>query len=317
MNKSGKGDRPVASDQRVLGGPPLCEASAAVRAPWDDHLVLVADNEVEGELFTFRLEGGFLEPAGRLALPSNGPRDIEALEADGERVFVVGSHGRSSKGKVKRRRRRLLIARRDPETGNLVAERLVDGDKALRAAADGEAACRTALFEGDPEFAEIVARAIAEGEAGGAWMNIEGALALGEPGTAEPWLGLRSPLTADGAAILLRLAPGTTTLRADAACLVELGGLGVREVLRHGEQVLGIAGPTADLPGPFRLWRARAAEIVPGARVMPRWLGELPESSEALVADGAHVIVLVDGERGPDDRNCARPARQVRIPLTK
>ena len=87
---------------------PLCEASAALVAPWDEDLVLVADNEIYDQLFGFTLEDTGLEPAGVLSMPrKDRPRDIEALAKVGTSVLVVGSHSRSNACRVRSKRLRL------------------------------------------------------------------------------------------------------------------------------------------------------------------------------------------------------------------
>lgn len=77
----------------------LCEPSAALRAPWDAHTVLVADNEAHKQLYLFQVGTTAMRFAGALTMPGKGkqrPRDIEALAAVGQSLLVVGSHSRRS-----------------------------------------------------------------------------------------------------------------------------------------------------------------------------------------------------------------------------
>jgi len=83
----------------------------------------------------------------------------------------------------------------------------------------------------------------------------------------EVLLGLRGP-AAGGFAVVMRLsvkigAKGLSLRRRKGACFflsyLQLNGLGVRDLFRHGEDVLVLAGPTMDLDGPFALYRWRGA----------------------------------------------------------
>ena len=83
----------------------------------------------------------------------------------------------------------------------------------------------------------------------------------------EVLLGLRGP-TAGGFAAVMRLsikigAKGLSLRKRKGASYLlsylQLNGLGVRDLFRHGDDVIVLAGPTMDLDAPFALYRWRRA----------------------------------------------------------
>jgi competence protein ComEC len=84
------------SEPEFLAPRPLCEASAALAAPWDEDLVLVADNERDEQLYAFEIDDGELAAEEVLQMPARErPNDVEALARLGQEVVVVGSHSRN------------------------------------------------------------------------------------------------------------------------------------------------------------------------------------------------------------------------------
>jgi len=317
---------PPDATPRTLGEPPLCEPSAAIPAPWDGALTLVADNEVDDSLFGFELEGGSLAHQRRLPLPTKeGPRDIEALATVGDRILVVGSHSRNRLCQIRPARQRLLLARFEPESRKLLLAGAVDSSRTWASARKGMESCVAALFTTPaPAYAHRVCGALVaaekkarEGEAGCTTLNIEGAVAVDSTsgGTPRVWLGLRSPLV-EGDAVLLRLTPGLDELRFDAVALVGSGGRGIRELGRSGEVLWGILGAPDEGQDRPLLFRIPVAALAPGGRLSPADAASLPAASEGFVLDAGSVVAVIDGDRGSKERaTCLVSGRQIRIPL--
>ena len=314
----------------VLGRHPLCEASAALPAPWDPATILVADNELAGQLFAFRVVKGKLEQQRALQIEAGGEdvrvKDVEALASVGDKLLVVGSHSRNKRCCGKKKRRRLqLLASRDGKLEVQQSFKMGDGKWAKRMAS--VEACLDKLFaspaDGDKlprqvcealVAAEKRARCDCQGASchGCDTLNIEGAVAVG----GRIWLGLRAPLV-KGRAALLRLALLKKRLRFDAAALLELDGNGVRELALANNRVHVIAGPPLDSPACFWLWSLAAERLRPGALLTPdakRW--KLPTSSEGLLIQGGKALVTIDGAEG-DEGSCEYPSRQFSVDLSR
>lgn len=319
----GTGGAPEASGE-VLGAAPLCEPSAALRAPWDANQILVADNEVHDTLFELELRGGRLEVVGSAAMPARRrPRDIEALAAlSGERILVVGSHSRNKRCEARPKRQRLRVLQRAPD-GALEEVSFVDSAP-LWASLGSNSRCVETWFAPQTAGAEAVCASLVEAEAGtgcGA-LNIEGAFGdAGDPAGAHVWLGLRAPLLDDGPAIVLRLAQASLTgdaqLLADGMLRLELDGQGVRELALDDQGVVWIsAGASHDALTAHSLWRVplETWRVSLGKTLRPERVVSLPTSTEGLVFDGADAVIgLVDGVEG--EPACERAARQVRVAL--
>lgn len=307
--------RAAASAPVTLGEAPLCEASAAMVAPWDSSLILVADNEERRSLFGFTAQEGVLVDQRTLSLPKGSPGDMEALARVGDRVLAVGSFSRNKRCEVKKNRARLLLVEKGETSDRLREVRTIDGGGVLASLGDADKCLVTLFTQPAPEGAQSVCAALsaAETEAarGGACdtLNIEGAVGVsGEPDRV--WLGLRSPLV-DGKAILLRLTEDLDEARFDAVALIDLGGRTVRALERREGEVWGIAGPMADSEQGFQLFSLPATRLAPGARVDGVAVrGALPSSSEGLVFVGDRLHVVIDGDKGSGDA-CKKPARQM------
>src|SRR5262245_42258188 len=79
-----------AFEPKSLEAPALCEASAALPAPWDESLVLIADNERDDQLYVFTIDSGKLVAKEVSQMPAKPrPNDIEALARLGPEVVVV------------------------------------------------------------------------------------------------------------------------------------------------------------------------------------------------------------------------------------
>jgi len=297
-----------------LVAPSLCEASAAVGAPWDAGLILVADNEIDDRLFAFAVEDDRL--AFRSLVPLQGgsrSRDVEALAAWGGGVVVIGSHGDSKRGEIKPKRSRLGFYGPPSAEGALQPVRSLDNAAIMAAARREVSECVALLF--------TVPLPGSARELCSAWgrepPQFEGAVTLPGDGQEAPrlWLGLRAPLLG-GRALLLRLQDGAGAFRFDGIASIDLGGLGIRELALRGDRLLGIAGPADDRPGRFRLFDMPLPQATGEDAHPVRWLGELPTNSEGLVPVRGGVIALLDVNRpGGGDSACPGSARQAFLPL--
>lgn len=267
------------------------QLSACVQDP-QGHLWLATDEGLGLSRLTPKASGRFAKHrytdlAERLALPEPGEElDIEGLDLDADRLWLVGSHTCTRKAVQPNEdpaegARRLAETRLQPNRfliacGLLAGGRLAAGPLAqLPIAADGNALVR-ALREDPhlgpvlgiadqirPDTASPVAAPIAAKENG---FDIEGVAARGP----RLLLGLRGPVLR-GWAILLEIEIAETHGHELALAslddggmpyrkhFVHLDGLGLRDLAWHGEDLLLLAGPTHDIAGLQQLYRLRDA----------------------------------------------------------
>lgn len=194
--------------------------------------------------------------------------DIEGLEVEGDRLWIVGSHSRT-RGKpkddpladlavVKHNPNRHLLAcmplraspAGDHDLAPTGAARLPIGKK------------RGALVKALRNDAHLKPFFRLPAKENG--FDIEGIAVYGR----RILLGLRGPVlrgiaivleieVAEDGEGLLKLKPLAPDGRPCRKHLLDLGGNGVRDLHRAGEDVLILAGPTADLDGRCALWRWR------------------------------------------------------------
>jgi hypothetical protein len=256
-------------------------------------LTLQADGSY-GAMQTFRLDDLVerLQPGEEV--------DVEGMDRWDDDLWLVGSHSRTRKepdpddddqdvlrklAKVQERSNRNVVIRLP-----LVAE-----DGAVRPVAADGGQRRAAVLDGDLlaalESDDHLARFLPlPGKDGG--LDIEGLVALDDA----LLLGLRGPVLRGWAVVLeLRLRadpddPGRLRLDGDddgagyRSIVLDLNGLGVRDLCRVGDDVLVLAGPTMALDGPFRLFRWSGAtavrrRVVRGADLTR--LAELPSGQGA------------------------------------
>lgn len=212
----------------------------------------------------FHLSNAVLDPD-----PDEPEIDLEASAWLGDRIFWIGSHSRSKKGKSRPSRHRLFATRMDSE--GLHIEGRPYGDLVRDAAARLD-------FDLDPK---------APPKDGG--LSIEGLAASPNPG--ELLIGLRSPLHKKCAVVLpLRNAAAVVDKGAKAsfgeAVLLDLDGLGIRSMDWWPERkcFLLLAGPAGGKASQFELMR---------------WSG--PLSSRPEVLDGIDFTALgVDEGASPE-----------------
>jgi hypothetical protein len=245
----------------------------------------------------FRLRKQFALPDVFPDLPGDDgdEADLEAIDIESGTLWICGSHCR---------------VRKQPKVKDALESRLKDrvsryllGCATL--AMDGTALLGrgTALpFEGTGSLREILRRNayiapfidLPSKENG---LDIEGMCI----GRGRLFLGLRGPLV-DSIAIILEIAIGrgmrllTSRL---ATHLVNLGGLGVRDLTFVGGTLLVLAGPVSSADEPFRLyrWKPRRSDLIQKAKALCEWPrnGEAPEGICRLDRKGkAGFAVLYD-----------------------
>ncbi len=205
--------------------------------------------------------------------------DIEGIDRHGGYLWFVGSHSRTRKrvqphhateealarlAKVGTNANRYLLGRIPVAVDADGLPTLVPADPAheLTAAALGlhkRTRLTTALDE-DPHLGRFLK---IPGKDNG--FDVEGLAVVDE----RVYLGLRGPVlrgwavvvelqiaASEGADLLIAPAWGHARYRKH---FLDLGGLGIRDILAHGADLLLLAGPTMDLDGPVRVYRWREA----------------------------------------------------------
>lgn len=111
----------------------------------------------------------------------------------------------------------------------------------------------------------------------------------------QPFIGLRGP-TLDSFAVVARLDIGRDfEVRDHDLAFLDLGGLAIRELCRHRDRLLVLAGPTSDAPGPYRLysWLPRVSKLIQSPRLLFAW-PEIADKPEGLCPDpGAEDALIV------------------------
>jgi hypothetical protein len=283
---------------------------------------LVADDAQRptayGEQLTIRL-ADLVDLPG----PPDEEADIEGLARSGDFLWAVGSHS------LKRRRvkagqshakalRRLAQVR--GEANRQVLLRLpvteVDGlPRPVREVRQGGRVHRAAAFGARGRDLRDL---LADDEHLGPFLplpgkdnglDVEGIAVSGE----RVYLGLRGPVLR-GWAFVLELRPSTdpddpARLRLDPLedgrpyrkHVLDLGGLGVRDLCPHGDDLLVLAGPSMDLDGPVRVLRWHGAGRGEGPQVVPA--DRLTRELDLPYGEGddhAEGIALLPGDDGPE-----------------
>jgi len=308
-----------------LGVAPMCEASAALPAPWNRALVLVADNETSSRIFVFHLdEYGLLSSQEELPLPgAKRPADIEAMAVMHGQLVLVGSHGRSGGCKPRPERQRIQILGWNPDSGGLELSSLIDTSEQWQGRVTDHRACMRGLFVAPPPTgAAQLCHALVKAEQTGraracGTLDIEGAAATTESDSSRLWLGLRQPRVGERS-VLVRLADGLDDLRFDSVVLID-APRGVRALEARGDWLWLILGPKAPSFKTSCLIRVRLDHLVSGAVLEGEIMVDgLPPNSEAMVFDNKTVFVLTDGNEALSQlKPCATPAGQLRFDLTR
>ena len=250
--------------------------------------------------------------------------DVEGLDIDEDRLWIVGSHTSTRKGvkqgkdmeknlqrltQVEARPNRCLIACATITNGRLKTDAIAQ----LPISPEGNAL--TLALRADAHLGPFLFRAPEE-PSGGAQLaskengfDIEGVAARGE----HLFLGLRGPVLRGWAMLLelraertagdtLALGPIGASGRPYRKHLLQLAGMGIRDLCWQERDLLILAGPTMDIAGPQAVYRLRSPEDLPddsiseldGSRL--QHLFHLPLVSEGDKAEG---LCRCDAPEGP------------------
>ncbi len=271
----------------------LCDASAAVALD-DDRFVVADDEHNVLQVFRQRAPGAPVASVDLAPLLERAyPReiDIEAAARIGDRIYWIGSHGRSAKG-ARRDERRTLFATtiaRDAAGEWRFTRAGTPYHGLVDAMATAPALAAFALG--------AAARKAAEAPGG---LDIEGLAATPDGALL---IGFRNPLPQQRALVVPLVNPAAVLDGAAPAfgppVLLDLGGLGIRSLDRDpgtGDYLV-VAGPAGD-GGPFRLYRWRGDASAPNPLAAGAFGDLNPEALAVFGAPGfARWMVSDDGAR--------------------
>jgi len=258
-----------------------------------------------------------------LPVPGRGPAapevDIEGLDQADGFLWLVGSHSwKRSKpdqedgaaaairqlADTDRQANRFLLARipLDDEDGLPVPVRKAGARRSQSLRADTKGNELTRLLRKDRHLAPFIGL---PGKENG--FDVEGLAVRGD----RVFLGLRGPVLRGWAVVLeLRVEGKGKRLelrRVDGPAgkgkrvrkhFLDLGGLGIRDLCRHGEDLLVLAGPTMGLSGPVRVLRWRDALCSEDACLVPaEALDRVLEVPFGDGCDHAEGLALLDDAR--------------------
>ena len=275
----GAGSAMAQEPDRLTG---FCEASAATVLPSGG--VVVASDDID-ELAVFA--PGASTP--RWSEDPGGISDTEGAARIGGTVFWITSHSLTDGGDDKKNRRKIFATTMGADG---LPHEIGKKYKDLRSRLARLLADRLPHLDlGNPKSFGL---------------NIEGLSAT--PG-GSLLVGLRAPLTADGEALLVRIAqpfalldlpqPGTAET-GDEVYLLDLGGRGIRGIARDGQgRYVVIGGPVEDVDG-FALftWTVDG----PAVQVKGADLSGMRPEAVVIHEDGVAQIFSDDGWRDCDDK---------------
>ncbi|WP_432545258.1 DUF3616 domain-containing protein [Kineococcus sp. SYSU DK004] len=288
-----------------------------------DHLWVAGDETATVERLTAHVEDGAVVRYDRqvtvalgdlvdLPAGSDEEADVEGLARAGDHLWAVGSHSlkrkrirdRDRDAKARKRLRtvvreenRYVVVRLpvDPATGLPAREVHRDGEVLTSAVLAGDDAL-TELLADDDLLAPFTA--IPSKDNG---VDVEGvAVHLTADGELRLYLGFRGPVLR-GWAVLLETRPvthpedphrlelgkfsdGETGSARYRLHLLDLGGLGIRDLCPDGDDLLVLAGPSMSLSGPVRVHRWTGAARTDAADVVRA--DQLPVELELPHGDG-------------------------------
>ena len=255
--------------------------------------------------------------------------DIEGLARSGDWLWAVGSHSlkrrrikdvhpdakaRKRLARVLREENRYTLMRlavtTDADGGPQLARTVIDGDRRLTSAVlggRGDSVTEMLAQEHDPHLVPFLN---IPGKDNG--VDIEGIAAHRD----RLYLGMRGPVLR-GWATLLEIRPVTDPKDEHRLVLaplggreryrthfLDLGGLGIRDLCPHGDDLLILAGPSMSISGPIRVIRWRNGMVVEAADVVRghelETLMSLPHGNGADHAEGItlldedHLLVVYD-----------------------
>lgn len=285
----------------------LCDASAAVTVT-NDLLLVATDEDNLLRLYRAHAPGTPLRTYDLtrfLQLDKKGPEaDLEAATRVGDRAFWIGSHGLNRDGKPRPNRCRFFAT--DLEvSGNSVSVTPVGQP------------CKTLLDQmlKEPRLAGLGLRdatAIKPKDEGG--LNIEGLAATPE-GTL--LIGFRNPIPG-GKALLVPLQNPNELINGNSAkfgdpILIDLQGLGVRDLLRSSSGFLVLAGPFGGgVPHRLGRWSGSGAEV---EFINVSFSGYNPEAVTWLgTGEQREILVLSDDGSMPVGK---KECKQLRNPAQR
>ena len=310
-----------------------------------ERLTLDADGTRASAHRQFQLHRFLDLPQGAQGKPKRAPEiDIEGLDHDGRFLWVTGSHSLKrekpdAKQGAKAAHKALEQVKSDANRYLLARIPLAKGPdglvpvKRLRVA-DGELAAGR-LGTGSKRKDNPIWNLLRKDKHFGPFMNlpgkdngfdVEGLAVAGD----RVFLGLRGPVLRGWAAIVeLRVdgddATGRLRLRPVAGCkgrrvckhFLDLGGRGIRDLYRDGDDLLVLAGPTMDLDGAISLFRWPGALKARGPSLVEEQdLEHLLDVPHGKGCDKAEGITLFKGTRNKSAALClavydaASPARR-------
>lgn len=251
----------------------MSDASAAVAITRD--LVLVANDEDNVlRLYSLAQPGAAVQTfdlTPHLALERGSPEsDFEAASRRGNRIYWISSHGRNAEGQEAPNRRRFFATDFEPQATDISLKPVGRAYSML-----------VEDFLTHPRLVELgFHRAAEKAPKAKGGLNIEGLCDSGDGGLL---VGFRNPLSRKLALVVPLTNPDALLVGARAVLgeprLLDLGGLGIRDMVRHRDSYLIIAGPPSGAKR-FRLYEWQ------GGLARPRWrdwveFGDL--TPEALV----------------------------------
>ena len=207
----------------------ICDGSAAVRIG-SDHLLVAYDEK--NALYLYSAAGGKPESqfSYRELLGINDKEvDVEAAAVVSDGVWWVGSHGRDGDGDVAPNRR-LLFKTSLPEATDLHLQ-LVQPSINLYP-----------IITDSPLSQSFFSKKTLQKKPKKGGLNIEGLVAESDDSLL---LGLRSPLTKENKALIIRLEKNADSFIARQFYQLDLGERGIRDIQSSGDGYMLIAGDVA------------------------------------------------------------------------
>src|SRR5262245_38843422 len=252
----------------------------------DRHLWLGGDEGTSIDRMTRDADGNFgdhtrFDLAPLLKLPGEGEIDIEGLDVDGGYLWLIGSHSLKRKKAeadktVPENIKRLANVTADGNRFTLARVPLDSSGKPVekhgaltvaRLQGDARGNVLTEALRKDDHIGPLVPRVLPDGTVEGIpskdnGLDVEGLAVSGN----RVFLGLRGPVlrgwtvvielqVTDGSGGVLMLDALSSSSVQYRRHFLQLEGLGVRDLVIHGDEVFVLAGPTMDLDGPVFIYR--------------------------------------------------------------
>lgn len=285
--------------------PGMANASAAVML--DDHWFAVASDE-SNIVQVYPVDSDGPSVAGldlsHFAGVFGGSTeiDLEGAARIGDRIYWIGSHGRNRDGKPRPNRQRLLATRIEKDGTTM---RLVPEGKAYPGLLND--------LLSDPRYEKLGLRRAAANSPEQGGINIEGLGATADGGLL---VGFRSPLV-DGKTLLVPLLNPAEMVEGGKArlgdpVLLDLGGLGVRDLVRAGTEQFIIGGGVKGREK-AKLFRW-AGGTSPAEEVKGTGFKHFNPEALAVIGSGAELELLVLSDDGNRQKKSADPAfRSFRV----